>query len=71
VWGELVGAVLRRGLTLEISDRGVLLTLCRPTPWTLRLQTARLGPIQQVRSLPISCGVVTILTARCGSVPAT
>lgn len=24
---------------------------CRPAPWTLRLQTARLGSIQQVRDI--------------------
>ena len=24
---------------------------CRPAPWTLRLQTARLGSIQQVRGI--------------------
>ncbi|MET7980989.1 hypothetical protein ABZW44_50255, partial [Streptomyces mirabilis] len=27
---------------------------CRPAPWTLRLQTARLGSIQQVRGINLN-----------------
>ncbi|MCX5097214.1 hypothetical protein OOK36_52845 [Streptomyces sp. NBC_00365] len=27
---------------------------CRPAPWTLRLQTARLGSIQQARGIKLA-----------------
>ncbi|MEU1597894.1 hypothetical protein ABZ468_34920 [Streptomyces sp. NPDC005708] len=55
-----VESVFRIGLAVAAGGRES--GPCRPAPWTLRLQTGRLGSIEQVRS-PAK-GPITVLSSR-------